>query len=387
MTREAQSARAVVRASLEEARRIGALDGPGHEKIRRELLADLERADRMLRDRLRRFRYGGLGDRFSGAQAEIYRAQVQAAIGEVQRTVDARHVQTATAGARVGARATVDLIEGLERRFTGIATPLRLREAQRLVHVPDRVLGARARYVATSLDRYGAAMLEDFEKIIRAGLLSGQSTQDMIDALTGHGGPRGTVSLAARVTPGGVVRLIEAEIPEGLFVRSRYWAERLIRTELAAAYNGAKLESLRESAQEFPDMRKKILAVLDNRTAPDSLYVHGQIRDLDDEFEDGAGRRYLYPPGRPNDRETIIPWRGSWGTGRPRRPLTLEERAIIAPEELTAEERKQLAERTGHDVPATGPRALGAGATRRPPRPPGQRGPFRPGRRALRSAP
>lgn len=374
--RAQRSARAAVRASLEEARRIGALEGPGHERIRREILDDLLRADRMLRQRLDRARYAGLGERFTGAQAEIYLAQVQDAIGAVVRDVDGVRVRESTRGARVGARATVDLLAELEERFTGIAAPLQLRQAARLVYVPELVLGARARYVATSLDRYGGAMIEDFEKIIRAGLLSGASTQDVIDALTGHGGPRGRVSLAARVTPAGVLRLVEADLPEGLFVRNRYWAERLVRTELAAAYNGGKLESMREGAVEFPDMRKKILAVLDNRTAPDSLYVHGQIRELDEEFEDGAGRRYLYPPGRPNDRETIIPWRAAWSAGPTlgERPLTLAERAVIAPESLTPAERQALLERTtGEQAPATGPRALGAGATRRPAAPPVQR--------------
>jgi len=372
-TRARDSARAAVRASLEEAQAIGALEGPGHERIRREILADLERADRDLRERLRRARVAGLGERFTGAQAELYLAQVQAAIPVVQRKVDRTRVRTSTQGATVGASAAVDLISDLEERFTGIAAPLRLRQAGRLVHVPDLMLGARARYVATSLDRYGGAMIEDFEKIIRAGLITGSSTQDIIDALSGHGGPRGTVSLAATVTPTGVLRLREAEIPEGLFVRSRYWAERLVRTELAAAYNGAKLEGLRESSTEFPDMKKKILAVLDNRTAPDSLYVHGQIRALDEEFEDGAGRRYLYPPGRPNDRETIIPWRDRWSQGPNggERPLTLAERAMISPESLTAAERQALLERTtGDRAPARGPRALGAGATRRPAAPP-----------------
>lgn len=375
------SAVAIVRATVEEARRIGGARGPGSDRVARALLDDLQTADRLLAKKLRRLQSRNLGDRFSGAQAAIYARQVRHAIDEVQAHVDGVRVASSTTAADAGIRATADLIEGLEERFRGVAAPLGIRQAERLVPVRDRALGARARYVATSLDRYGADMIADFEKILRVGILSGATTQEVIDAMTGHGGPRGTVSLAARVTPAGVIRTREAEIPEGLFARHRYWAERLVRTEMAAAYNGAKLESLREESREFPDMGKKILAVLDDRTAPDSLYVHGQIRELDELFEDGAGRRYLHPPGRPNDRETIIPWRMAWNEGpaKGQRPLTLAERALVAPETLTDEERATLAAgATGTRPPRTGPRALGAGAKRRAPKPPAKAKPMTP---------
>jgi hypothetical protein len=36
------------------------------------------------------------------------------------------------------------------------------------------------------------------------------------------------------------------------------------------------------------------------------------VRPLDGEFEDGAGRRYQFPPGRPNDRGYVVPWRAEW---------------------------------------------------------------------------
>jgi hypothetical protein len=82
----------------------------------------------------------------------------------------------------------------------------------------------------------------------------------------------------------------------------------------AYAYNAAGLNTMQGFRNtDFPDMQKKILAHFDSRTAPDSIAVHGQIRPLDGYFMDGAGRQYLHPPGRPNDRETVIPWRPHWG--------------------------------------------------------------------------
>lgn len=369
------SAVQAVQATIAEARRLGALDGPGGARLARQLLDDLQEADRQLSARLRRLRAAGLGNRFSGAQAVMFQAQVREAIAAVREQVDGMRERTSRQAAGVGLRHSTDLLEALERRFAGIVQPLRMRQAVRLVPAVERVLGARARFVATSLDRYGSAMVEDFERILRAGLLTGASTQDVIDALTGHGGPRGLVSLAARVTPEGVLRIRESDIPEGLFARHRSWAERLVRTEMAAAYNGAKLEAMREEATEFPDLGKKILAVLDDRTALDSIYVHGQVRPLDGLFEDGAGRLYQHPPARPNDRETIIPWRLAWSTGpsEGQRPLTAAERALLDPESLSPAERARLLRAAGPDAAARARAAgetLSEGATRTPAPPP-----------------
>lgn len=92
---------------------------------------------------------------------------------------------------------------------------------------------------------------------------------------------------------------------------SETWrAERIVRTETHAAYNAAHLEGLRRVRDEgtIPNLRKSALVTFDRRTAADSLPMQGQVRELEDFFSDGAGRRFLHPPGRPNDREKEIPW-------------------------------------------------------------------------------
>lgn len=63
-----------------------------------------------------------------------------------------------------------------------------------------------------------------------------------------------------------------------------------------------------QSSKDASDLKKSAIATFDARTSYDSYPVHGQVRELDEMFEDGAGRRYLHPPGRPNDREKEIPW-------------------------------------------------------------------------------
>lgn len=280
-----------------------------------ELLGDLKRAESVLAAKLRAqvTKHGGaLDDRFGGAQAVAVHGQVQLAISAIQKMVTGRTAKQAANAIRAGVARTVTTMEGLEKRFTGIVTPLRLREAAELSRVSNQAKGMWARQFPTSVDRYGDKMLGDLEDIMRAGILAGSSMDDIIGALTGHGGPRGKVSLAAVITPNGVLRVREADIPEGLFVRNKYWAERLVRTEMLKAYNGARQAALESAHGDHPGMKRKILATLDKRTGHDSIAVHGQVRGIKENFVDGAGRSYLYPPARPNDRETVIPWKDEW---------------------------------------------------------------------------
>lgn len=283
--------------------------------LMRGLLDDLRGAERILGKRLRdqMVKHGSLDSRFTGAHALAMQTQVQQTIDYVQDRLRGRTTEQAKAGINAAIGRTITTLEGLEQRFTGIATPLRLRQAAVFQHVQGTATGMWARQFPTSVDRYGAKMLGEFEEIIRAGLIAGSSMDDMIAALTGHGGPTGKVSMSAKVTPAGVLRVVENDIPEGLFVRHKYWAERIVRTEVLKAYNGARQAALEDTHDhQFPGMKRKILAVLDKRTAKDSIAVHGQIRGIKEHFVDGAGRSYLYPPARPNDRETVIPWRTEW---------------------------------------------------------------------------
>lgn len=283
--------------------------------VSRELESELLEAQRNLAARLRREarRHGGGTARFTGASAKSYERQIQLALEHLQARMIGLTEAEATAAIKNSINRTVRLMEGLEARFTGIHRPLRLREANRMRTTVHRAQSTLLRQIPTSVDRYGRNMIGQFERIMRVGMVQGSTLDDMVGALTGHGGPTGMVSMSARVTPSGVLRLVEQDIPEGLFVRHRYWAERIVRTEVIRAYNGARVEGLRAiQRDDFPDLQKKIIAILDRRTAPDSIAVDGQVRKLGEPFVDGMGRSYQYPPARPNDRETVIPWRPHW---------------------------------------------------------------------------
>lgn len=93
-----------------------------------------------------------------------------------------------------------------------------------------------------------------------------------------------------------------AEIPE-------WRAERIVRTETSYAANRSELKQLDgmytpEAAKEV--FVKELVTSFDQRTGEDSIFVDGQIRKLDQNFEDNEGRSYPHPPNRPNDREVMV---------------------------------------------------------------------------------
>lgn len=276
----------------------------------RDLLQMLAEADWRMADRLRRWlrTHGGPTARFTEASLVAYRAELADVIAYVRAGLRGLTDAQAMAAARISARRTARVLADLEGAFTGIARPLRLDEA-----IVMRVRPSLLARHATSVDRYGEAMIGAMQRAMAQGLVEGVSQGEMVDRLVTLRGPTGAVSLrAVEIQPGMVVRLAEEQIPEGLFVRYRSWAWRIVRTEVAEAQNATCDQAISEARAEFPDLKRKILAVMDQRTAWDSIVVHGQVRGEQEYFRDGAGREYLRPPARPHDRETLVPWRTGW---------------------------------------------------------------------------
>ncbi len=315
------------------------LDTPRGRAAARELLELLVDADADLARRLRIWnRYnGGPEMRFTEASLVAYRAQVGEVIGYVQRRLEGLTNAEALAAAQTSLNRTGRLLRGLDRAFTGIVQPLRFEQA--LITRMEPSLLARH---ATSVDRYGASMIRAAELELSRGFASGLTQGQMVQRLVRMKGPQGVVSLAAvEVQPGMVVRLRTGYIPEGLFVARRGWAWRIVRTEVAEAQNAVSERIVETGARTFADMKRKILAVMDQRTAQDSIGVHGQVRAIGEEFVDGAGRRYLRPPSRPNDRETLIPWRERWPETQRSRPLTATERRAMTDRNEEWQEQQQ----------------------------------------------
>ena len=123
---------------------------------------------------------------------------------------------------------------------------------------------------------------------------------------------------------------------------AEWWqAERIVRTELAQAYNGTQADGIKECADELPDLWLRwsehvdddTFEPLDNRVAKDSIIMHGLIARPGEMFRmpismpDGspippkvwsrvkhlADKQWPAPPNRPNDRSCVSPWRPHWG--------------------------------------------------------------------------
>lgn len=130
------------------------------------------------------------------------------------------------------------------------------------------------------MDRYGLGVLQRFEEVIQEGLLGAEDWS----------------STRARLTD------------ESTWLEShpRYWAERIVRTECMAAYNRTGHEMMRQAEDAIGECVRILCATFDDRTSWDSYQVHGQVRRMNEPFEDGDGRLYMVPPNRPNDREIVV---------------------------------------------------------------------------------
>jgi hypothetical protein len=344
-----------IQATIAQADRCVSLEDADGVLARRDLLSVLEAADVHLAKRIAAItpkRDGTM--KFSQAQAITYRTQVGLVIERVKFQLEPVATEAGQAAIDKSLVSGARLLAKLEKEFKGVSVSPSLLAGMQQSQVARGTQASLVTRVATSLDRYGLEMGQQFSRILQVGLVSGMSNEEMVAQLIGLGGPRGKVSLKAKeIAPGVVQRIKEGDIPEGLFVRHKYWAERIVRTEVAYAHSSAKLEQLYVMRNDGLPVQKKIVAHFDNRTAADSVAVHGQIRELAENFMDGAGRLYLHPPGRPNDRETLIPWFDDWKETPSTEPPTpeeieraekLEKGELVAPPPTTVEELEQVKE-------------------------------------------
>lgn len=284
---------------------------------RRELLDLLRAANSELNDRLHGMRRK---DTFTAVHARTAKAEIIAALRHAEGAFREHVVSRSIRAGRVAVVHAKDVIEAGERQFHGIAYELPIERALKLDARLSGNAASLLRQHEASTKRYGRRMLGEFEREMRLGIIQKETMDDVVDRLVGHGGPK------------------------GVFVEKRWMAERVARTELLYSYNSASQLAIEESALELPDMRRIILAHFDRRTAMDSVFVHGQIKRIDEPFVDGDGRVYMVPPARPNDREVVAPYRLSWPVPASWMPRPKDERIEAAGgrDELTDEQEAEL---------------------------------------------
>lgn len=298
----------VLRRTRAEAMRYATQSG---QKRLRRLLED---AHRDLTRRLRQARglKGPGKESFTIAQMEMTLRQIKSVIADLNREM--KNVITGEAKS-VASNAAGDAIEFMrraERKYHGIGAVLPIKEARMMDRVAQRTNASVLRRLSMSqqgfedprkarkvekgiLERYGENVVGKFEEALRLGVATRKPWAEMRSDI----------------------------VAESAFLQQApaSWAERIVRTELMAAHNRASWESSREAQTELGDMVKILSATFDNRTGWDSYGVHGQIRRPDEAFQDYAGRLYMHPPNRPNDREVVVPHRISWPIPASLKPL------------------------------------------------------------------
>ena len=215
-------------------------------------------------------------------------AQLQSALTQLTRgQVDLLREGLADT-ARVSARGTATYLATLDAKYMGAVRPLRFDHADWIERNAEMMSQVRLRQYSRSFARYGASAVEAIEDEIARVVQVGESWVD------------------ARKK---VWRAVRGQV-EG----KQWMVDRITRSESSAVYNGTRLEAMMVEDRPGDRMMKMLSATFDDKTAADSVVLHGQKRLVSRPFEDPTqgGKEYMAPPNRPNDREVVVPWRESW---------------------------------------------------------------------------
>jgi hypothetical protein len=300
----AERARAVLAKNRADVLRISSEKGL---KSTRAMLAESQRD---LEKRIREAVGRGLGDdTFTHAQLRATLEQVKQVQRDLNKKLAHQILSDGMSAAEQAATNTAEYLHEADKAFRGIGVqPLALNEARMIDAAVQGTQSSILSRLASSgepasrvgrlgelvepvpakegiLARYGLNTISVFEKTLQRGLIARKSFSEMRDEIT-----------------------VRSPFLQGA---PRSWAERIVRTELAGAFNRGAFEAMREADDELGDVVKILIAIFDNRTAADSYAVHGQIRRPTEAFETWTGL-VQHPPARPNDREAMVTHRIAW---------------------------------------------------------------------------
>lgn len=280
----------------------------------RRLVRMLRDADTQLAAKMRTLLPNADGTRtWTQQDTEATLALVRMQLAEVQAKLARQLEANGSAARELGARETTQILEMFEGLNPGSIRPLSIRAAHQLS------LGTVSAQYQTSVARYGMQAITSIQRELTAGVLIGRTFDEMTSRL---------------------------QRSEPLLSR-RWMAERMVRTECLSSYNLGHMDEMQaQKAEAFPDLKKKLIETFDRRTAQDSYVAHGEVRELNGLFVDGKGRHYLQPPGRPNDRAVVIPWRDAWEEA----PAT-RQRARVAAVAPATDEQMPIAARVVPQAP------------------------------------
>lgn len=242
-------------------------------------------------------------ERFTAFRYRQALAQIDAALKKVA-DLEPKLVSVLEAqGRTAGTLATGHIVKQLDKYsklFEGAAYPLPLDQAAAIAEGRSLMI-PRFR---TSTARYAGAVRDDIKQQLAVGVLKGETLDELTDRLVKLGGPKGLVALRGVAgEPGAKVELIT----EGLFRRYRWWAERVVRTEVLSAYNTVADESLEQLAKHDGELRRRWNSAADWRLCSICYGLDGLVVDVGQSF-----KGYDSAPAHPNCRCNVGPWKDAW---------------------------------------------------------------------------
>lgn len=228
------------------------------------------------------------GQSWSHADRMVVHAMIGDAYRQIREQGEAVFIEDLKRGTFLGQRATSRYLATLDKAHTGVVRPLRFDTLRWWTETHKEIGFVRLRQFQRSFERYGAATIIEIEDSIARATIAGKTWEDARDE----------VWRSTRNVVNG----------------NQYMVDRIIRTEMSAAYNGTTLEALHAEDTPEDPMQKRLVTTFDSRTGKDSIALHGQTRKVREPFFDAMlGILYMAPPNRPNDRETVVGWRSSYG--------------------------------------------------------------------------
>jgi len=250
----------------------------------------------------------GRGETFTAYQHRVALAQLRDGQMVMARKLAGGLTQQSKNAQEVSLSGLIGDVKKLSKKFTGAAVELPIEEASVFAGVIDKQRASLIKMHNVTSAKYAARVVTDVEKNLSLSLLSGETAGNAIDR---------------------VQDLLDNE----------WWqAERIVRTEMAYAFNVTQRDGLEESQEELPELMMRWEEncdeggePLDDRVAVDSIAMHGQVAEPGGVFTmpatapfpdaDGkmtvpsslVGMSWEFPPNRPNDRSVLSPWMPDWG--------------------------------------------------------------------------
>lgn len=265
------------------------------------MLPVLAQAERETTNSLREWLKRANGsERYTTQQRRNTLLHLRTAFAQIERLYPALYASLVASGHVSAAMAVKHLtneVARLSEVFEGSAIRIPLNVA-RIIGATDKQL---LRRYLSSARRYSGNVRRDIERELAVGVVRGETVFELTNRLQRLGGPRGRVVLNAGTGAA-------ENISEGLFTRYRYWASRIARTESINAYNVQVNEGLHEAREYVPDIKRRWDSAADSRVCPWCADLGGEVRGIDEQFEDGLDGA----PAHPCCRCRVGAWRDGW---------------------------------------------------------------------------